>query len=131
MTSLAVAAAHLQETASARALYDLLTPHAHQIDMMVTIAGSVAHYLGLLAASIERLDEADAHFAAAAAVHERMGAAPWLARTRLEWARMVLIRRKPGDAEQALDLLGQALETARELGLANIEREAANLLASQ
>ena len=132
MTSFAVVAAHLGKRASAGVLYDLLVPHRDQIDTMAGIvAGAVVHYLGLLATIIGDFDEADVHFATAAATHEAISAPAWLARTRLEWARMLLIRRQPGDAERALDLLGQALETARELGLATIEREAANLLASQ
>lgn len=52
----------------------------------------------------------------------------WLARTRLEHARMLLDRRQAGDADQARELLGQALATARELGSANVERRAVELL---
>jgi hypothetical protein len=57
-----------------------------------------------------------------------MGARADLARTRLEWARMLLTRRQPGDADRARELLGQALLTARELGLATVERRAVELL---
>jgi len=128
MTSLAVAAAHLGETAPAGVLYDLLVPHQDQIDLMVTVAGAVAHYLGLLAATIGRFNDADAHFSAAAATHQRVGAPSWLARSRLEWARMLLTRRQPGDAERARVLLGQVMATARARGLANIERRAVHLL---
>lgn len=85
------------------------------------------HYLGLLATTIGRFDDAEARFAAAA-THERIQAPTWLARTRLEWARMLLVRRQPGDVERARELLGQALATARELGLGNIERQAVALL---
>jgi hypothetical protein len=53
---------------------------------------------------------------------------PWLAGARLEWARMLFARREDGDAERAGELLDQALATARELGLANIERRAVALL---
>jgi hypothetical protein len=42
----------------------------------------------------------------------------------------LLLRHQPGDRERARDLLGQAVETARELGLANVERKAADLLAA-
>jgi hypothetical protein len=52
----------------------------------------------------------------------------WLARTRVEWARMFFSRRRPGDAERARELLGQAVATARERRLANIERRAVHLL---
>jgi hypothetical protein len=51
-----------------------------------------------------------------------------LARTRLEWARMLLARRRPEDADRARDLLDPALATARELGLGNVERRAVELL---
>ena len=51
-----------------------------------------------------------------------------LARTRLEWARTLLTRGEPGDREQAGLLLGQALATARDLGLGGVERQAVALL---
>jgi hypothetical protein len=41
---------------------------------------------------------------------------------------MLLARRVPEDAQRARDLLGQALATARDLGLANVERHAVALL---
>jgi hypothetical protein len=41
---------------------------------------------------------------------------------------MLLTRRQPGDAERARQLLGQALDAARELGLGNVERRAVELL---
>ena len=88
----------------------------------------MAHHLGLLSTTLGRYDEAETWFAAATATHERIGAPHWLARTRLEWAGMLLARRQPGDAERAHELLGQALATARQLGLANVERRAVALL---
>jgi hypothetical protein len=41
---------------------------------------------------------------------------------------MLLVRRVPEDAQRAKDLLERALATARELGLANVERLAVALL---
>jgi hypothetical protein len=41
---------------------------------------------------------------------------------------MLLAGGKPGDAERAHQLLGQALATARELGLAHVERRTLALL---
>jgi class 3 adenylate cyclase len=81
----------------------------------------------LLATTLERYDEAGRHFAAAEAGHAHVGAPTWLARTRLEWARMLLCRRADGDAERARELLAAALATARELGLGSIERQGAAL----
>jgi class 3 adenylate cyclase len=115
-------------------LRSMLEPYADQLVVASFggwVSGSVAFYLGLLAATIGDWPAAEAHFAAAAGTHERIGAPSWLARTRLEWARMLLVRAEPGDGELAHDLLRQALGTARELGLANIERGAIELLSSQ
>jgi tetratricopeptide (TPR) repeat protein len=130
LTSLATVAAQLGDRTSARLLHDLLVPYADHIDTLAgTVNGSIGHYLGLLACTLRDFDEADRRFAAAAAVHSRICAPCLLARTRLEWARMLLARRDPGDGERASELLGQALATARELGLATVERRAVALLA--
>jgi hypothetical protein len=95
------------------------------------VSGSVAYYLGLLSTTIADWPQADTYFAAAAAAHQRISAPTWLARTRLEWARMLLARAEPGDGERASDLLRQVLVTGRELGLAKLERDAVELLPSQ
>ena len=68
-----------------------LEPYADQlvvISLGGAVSGCVAYYLGLLCATAGDRAEADAHFAAAAATHQRIGAPAWLARTRLERARM-------------------------------------------
>jgi hypothetical protein len=44
---------------------------------------------------------------------------------------MLLTRAKPGDTDQAHDLLHHALATARDRGLTNIERRAVELLSPQ
>jgi class 3 adenylate cyclase len=87
-----------------------------------------AHYLGMLDTVLGRFEEAEQHFSSAARSHERIGAPAWLARVPLEWALMLVARGRAGDAVRARDLLGQALTTARELGLGNIERRAVALL---
>jgi tetratricopeptide (TPR) repeat protein len=121
--------AHLRDTQTAAALRELLLPYSGQIvGIPVSPLGSVAHYLGLLAATLGRFEDAEQHFAAADATNQRIGAPAWLARTRLEWARMLLARGGTGDMERARELLRQALSTARELGLARVEQRAAALL---
>jgi hypothetical protein len=126
----AAVSAYLGDQARARVLFALLLPYESQIVFNAGGGplGAVAYYLALLATTFGDVDEAERHFAAAAMTHERIGAPIWLARTRLEWARMLHGRLRPGDAERARDLLGQALSTARERGLANIERRAVRLL---
>jgi tetratricopeptide (TPR) repeat protein len=89
---------------------------------------AVSFHLGLLAAFLGRFDEAEEHFTEAATDHERIGAPTYLARTRLEWARMLLARRRAGDERRADTLLTEASAAARELGLFGVEREAAALL---
>jgi tetratricopeptide (TPR) repeat protein len=129
MTMSALVAAHLGDVARAAVLHDLLTPHAADIDTATGIVrGAVAHHIGMLATTLGRFDEAETHFAAASATHSRMRAPTLMARTRLEWARMLLGRRGAGDAERARELLQQALSTARELGLGNVERQTVGLL---
>jgi class 3 adenylate cyclase len=89
---------------------------------------SVAHHLGLLSFTLGHLQTAEEDFLAAEAIHERIGAPAWLAASRLERARVLIARQQSGDAERALDLAGQALATARQLGLGGLERQAVTLL---
>jgi tetratricopeptide (TPR) repeat protein len=133
MTDWAAVAAHLGDTRSARAIEAALRPYAGQaVPFVPAPTPSVAHHLGLLATTLGRYEEADQHFHDALTIHERIGAPQFVAQTRLERASMLLLRRRgPGDEEQARNLLGQALSTARELGLLNVERRAAALLVRQ
>ena len=41
------------------------------------------------------------HFISALAMHEEMGAKPWVARTQLAYAEMLLARRQRGDKARA------------------------------
>jgi len=93
------------------------------------VGGPVAFYLGMLAATAADWPTAEAHFAAATATLEPAGARPWLARTKVEWARMLLTRAEAGDEERAHQLLGSALATSQALNLAKIEQDATELLA--
>jgi tetratricopeptide (TPR) repeat protein len=130
-TDLASVCARLGDQEGASVIHGMLEPYADRLASIIlgsVVTGSVSFYLGLLSATMGRFEEAEARFAAAEAVHARIGAPAWLARTRLEWAGMLLTRRQHGDAKRARGLLGQALETARERGLGNVERRAVALL---
>lgn len=108
-----------------------LEPYADQLVLGAFAAmmiGSVAMYLGLLCTTAGDWSAADSYFADAAATHERIDAPIWLARTRVDWARMLLARNEPDDATRAEELLTKALGSARRLGLAAIERDATTLL---
>jgi DNA-binding CsgD family transcriptional regulator/tetratricopeptide (TPR) repeat protein len=97
--------------------------------------GSASRFLGLLAATLAHSDvhpvgweEAQRHFEDAIAANARLGARPWLARTRHDYAAMLLARRAPGDRELAADQLTQSLRDAESLGMARL-REQVNTLA--
>ena len=88
----------------------------------------VSHVLGQLASVLDRYDEADAHFARAAAFNDRAGAKFFAANTNLAWARMLLERDAPGDDERARDLLTAAHTGAAAHGYSGIERHVAEAL---
>lgn len=130
LSNCAEVGAWLGDRATAAVLLERLRPfHRHCVTTVATV-GSAARFVGAAAATLERFDEAEASFAEAAAMETRLGAVTCLARTRLDWARMLLTRTSPTDRERARALLDQALATARTVGLPVIERRA-SLLASE
>jgi tetratricopeptide (TPR) repeat protein len=131
MTMSAEAAAYLEHRSAAALLAERLAPWRHQLAYTaMTCTGSVARPLGLALATAGRLDEADEAFGEAAAVHERIKAPIELARTQVNWARMLASRCQPGDLDRASALLHRASTTASELGLATIQRQTQSLLTS-
>jgi hypothetical protein len=123
MTMVAQVAATVDDQATARILYDQLSPFG---DLVTTVgaltSGSVHHYLGCLARTLGQHDVADTHFGRATETHRQLSAPVLLTHSRLEWARMLMTRRQAGDTERARELVDQALHTARELGLRGVER---------
>jgi len=125
----ALVCAHLEDASRAGTLYALIEPYADRyVDMGPAWLGSASHYLGLLAGTLGRCGEANAHFSHAADAHRAIGATAWLARTQLDWAAMLLNRSSAADASRAAELLREALVAARQLGLEAAERRADSLL---
>jgi tetratricopeptide (TPR) repeat protein len=125
----AIVCARLGDRQRAEILLELLLPYRGQmICTGVSWVGSVAHYVGILEAVLGRFDDADASLADAEAAHARVPAPAWLARTRLERARILLARGGPGDSDRARELLGKALDAARRYGLSSVERSVTALL---
>jgi hypothetical protein len=129
LSLLAEVAARLDDRERAAVLYRLLEPYARVNAMAAGEAaiGPVARYLGILATTTARWPEAAAHFEDAIAINARLGARPWLAHTRHDYARMLLARDRPGDASRALELLDAAVASYRELGMESWARAAAGL----
>jgi tetratricopeptide (TPR) repeat protein len=120
MSLLAAASTSLGDTERAAVLYEQLAPYASLVVVVggaFACLGSVSHYLGGLAATLGRLEQAIRHYQDALTVHHRMGARPWVATTELAWARMLLAHGAPGDRPRADELLADARRTAEEIDM--------------
>ncbi|MEO6579515.1 MAG: AAA family ATPase [Candidatus Limnocylindria bacterium] len=117
------ATARLGDHAAAESLYPQLAPHAgrHAIGHAEGSVGAVDRYLGLLAATLDRLDDATRHLEDAVHINERMGARPWTAHSRHDLASVLRRRDAPGDRARAAELDSVALATARDLRMTVLE----------
>ena len=128
MVSYAEVSARLHKVEAAARLYERLAPFHYQVAFAWwATGGAVAFYLGMLSTTLGRCDDAEAHFAEALAIHERLRAPYWTARTHLETARMLLTRRSPGDTGKAKALLTQVDAVAAEFAFPILRRHAAEL----
>ncbi len=120
MACLSAAVYDLHDASAAAVLYERLRPVAGQVNSLgvVGCSGSYALYCGLLAACLARWDDAERHFADALAMNERLGARPYVVRTRRAWAAMLLDRGAPADAARARELIATGLAEAEALGMA-------------
>jgi class 3 adenylate cyclase/tetratricopeptide (TPR) repeat protein len=113
----------------ARRLRDAMAPFADNVVIAGQFSfGSMRHFLGMVAATLGELDEADAQFRAALDVEEALGAPVWAARTRVCWAVTLQRRGRGDDAARARALARQALEVARSLGALVVARDATTVL---
>ena len=114
----------LGDRTRAAILYQLLLPYAGRNVVVGSAAacyGALSRYLGALATTLERWDEAAQHFEDALAMNARMDAWPWLAHTQYQYATMLLTRDQPSDSEKGWELLKAAWLTARDLGMRALE----------
>jgi tetratricopeptide (TPR) repeat protein len=125
MAALSGAAVLLDDARRAQLLYTLLLPHADRC--MVTgllCLGSASRLLGLLAMTLSHYEDAARHFDNALNMNTRIRAPLWIVRTQLDYARMLLLRNRPGDNAKATELVTEALTTAEELGLTPLTERA-------
>ncbi len=112
-------------------LYELLAPFAGQLASGGSLVfGTIAWSLGKLATTLERYEQAEGHFAAAAELEERLGASLFLARTQASWAGALIARGRPEDLDRARSMLDQAEGAATRLGAGGIAREVAECRAA-
>jgi tetratricopeptide (TPR) repeat protein len=113
----------LGDTRAAAILYEQLLPYAERnivVGPAIASYGSVAYYLGLLATTTRRWQEAEVHFEQARTMNARMAAWPGVAHAATAHAHMLLTRHRLGDLEKAIALLNQALATAQGLGMTGL-----------
>ncbi len=120
LVTLAETVACLGDADRAAVLYPKLLPFADRCVVVSLWAsaclGSVQRYLGLLAATMGRTDEAVAHLETALAVHERMGARPLTAHTQADLARVL----DTVDPARAAVLRAAARATADRCGMTRL-----------
>jgi tetratricopeptide (TPR) repeat protein len=95
----------------------------------VVVLGAVARPLARAATLLGDYDQAEAWFATAHDIHQRLQAPFWTALGQLDHADLCLARRADGDLEHARKLVTTAAATAAEYGCGGLTKRAAALLA--
>jgi hypothetical protein len=123
----------LDDADAARSVRDELTPYADRFIVAagaVGCGGAVSWLLGLCALTLDQPDEAVEWLRQAVASNRRIGAAPFVARAQAELATALRRRDRPGDWEEAWQLLAEAAGAAAELGMVALARTIAELQAA-
>jgi tetratricopeptide (TPR) repeat protein len=109
----------LGDVPRAQTLYEALLPYVDRcaVTWALLCHGPVSRPLGLLATTLSRHDEAARHFKRALEMSAQIRSPLWLAHTQSDLARLLLLRNRPGDRDEALRLLDDALTAAEQLGL--------------
>jgi hypothetical protein len=104
----------LGDGSMARHLYQLLLPYH---DRLITLAGAVgertcaaAYFVGLVAANLADWNAALEHFDHALQLNQRIAATYDAAQTRYAYASVLVLRGRPGDWEQARELLRETVD---------------------
>jgi tetratricopeptide (TPR) repeat protein len=123
ITFLVEVCAALGDSTRAEILYRVLSPYAPYAIVASEWAsfGAASRFLGQLAATMGRWQEAESHFEQALAMNAKMAAKPWLAHTQFQYAHMLLERSTDGDLERARMRLDESETLARQLGMRALE----------
>lgn len=110
----------LSDQTRAAQLYRLLSPY-REFNLVtgsnLVCVGAVKRHLGMLAATMQRWDDAERHFIEAAAMNTRQGGLPWVAHTQHQHAAMLIARGRAEDLGRAGELVEQAWNIATNLGM--------------
>jgi tetratricopeptide (TPR) repeat protein len=117
------AASRLRDPVAAALIHDQMAPWRNHFIWSGALGyGHVRLWLGVAAATLERHDEADEHFAFACRFHDDNGLRLWAARSHLGWAEALATRDERALAQEHAE---RALELARAHGYGLIEGLAA------
>ncbi len=111
---------YLGDAERAAMLYEMLLPYARLTVVLgnaTVCLGATSRFLGQLAVTMARWEDAEAHFAHALELNGRMAATSWLAHARFQYARGLMRRGRRDDAERAMQLLDEAVAAARQRGM--------------
>ena len=126
MANLAYICSYINDVRRAGILYGFLLPFAPRqliIGGAAIGTGSILRFLGILATTLSRWDDAVEHFEGGLLMNRRIGAIPFVALTEQEYGAMLLKRDNPGDREKAHQIFDQALATAHQIGLQGVIRD--------
>jgi tetratricopeptide (TPR) repeat protein len=105
MANLAYVCSYLQDVRRAGVLYGYLLPHSSTqlvIGSSAIGVGSIDRFLGILATTLGRWDDAECHFESALEMNERVRSLPYNVFTEQEYGAMLLKRDGPGDREKSV-----------------------------
>jgi DNA-binding CsgD family transcriptional regulator len=120
----------LDDAPRAAELYAFLSPYAGRNIVAgpnIACSGAAARHLAMLAATMQRWQDAVRHFDEALEMNERQGARPWLAHTRYQYADMLLTHGLHEDRVRAIELLDAALDAAQAIGMNGLAERVACL----
>ena len=124
-------AADLGHQRAAQMLYDRLRPYRDLVACNNgTVEGAISRSMGRLAHLLGHHQDAESLFQAALSMNERLEALYWTARTKLDYADLLVDRAQADDVVKAREIVGQALAAAHEHGFGALERRANVLLES-
>ena len=131
MWCLGVATAALRDTERAAVLYERLLPFADRWARSSTSIcfGPVTTALGMMATSLRRFDEAEAHLRSAVQVTDEQQTVSLHMLAQREFALLLYVRNGPGDHAKALEVLDEVIARARTLRTPVLESSAASLRA--
>ena len=130
-TMFAEVAVECRAAGPAAVLFESLAPWADQVSASgMTAEGPVSHYLGGLASTLGRHDEAESFFAKSTEWCDRAGAVHFGVRTDLWRGRLLAERRGPHDLERARELLTKTHAASVAAGYGGVERRSAAVLQS-